>query len=120
MLIYVLEILVVNAMILIGPFFWVQRFSNSPGNVVWIFMFFLFGWNPNYKTLMLIIGILVILVSAITLGVNIVAGVMGISSGIKKALMACWGVGMIIMLINEVIAIAAYIENSKYSSYNDM
>lgn len=120
MLIYVLEILVVNGLILFGPFFWVQRFSNSPGNVVWILMFFLFSWNPSYSTLMIVIGVLVILVSAITLGINIIAGLMGITSGVKKALMFCWGLGMVLMLINEVIAIVAYVQNSKFSSYNDM
>ena len=120
MLIYILVIVVINAMILFGPFFWVQRYSNSPGNIVWIFMFFLFSWNPSYSTLMIVIGIITILVSGITLVINIIAGITGITSSIKKAVTFCWATGMILMLINEVIAIATYIQNSKYSSYKDM
>ena len=120
MLIYILVIIVINALILFGPFFWVQRYSNSPGNIVWIFMFFLFTWNPSYSTMMTVIGVIAILVSGITLAINLVAAVTGITSSIKKAVTFCWGIGMVLMLINEIIAVATYIQNSKYSSYKDM
>ena len=120
MLIYILVIIVINALILFGPFFWVQRFSNSPGNIVWIFMFFLFTWNPSYSTLMIVIGVITILVSLITLIINLIAAATGITSSIKKAVTFCWGTGMVLMLINEILAVATYIQNSKYSSYKDM
>ena len=100
MLIYVLAIIIMCFLILFGPFFWVQRYSNSPGNIVWILMFFLFGWNPAYRTLMVVIGILALVVSGVTLGINIVAAFTGITSNIKKAITFCWGGCMIIMLIN--------------------
>ena len=120
MLIYILAIIVVNGMILFGPFFWVQRYSNSPGNVVWIFMFLLFSWNPAYTTLMTVIAIIAIIISLLTLTINLIVALTGITTTIKRAVSICWAIGMILMLVNEVIAIAAYIENSKYSSYKDM
>ena len=83
-------------------------------------MFFLFTWNPSYSTLMIVIGVITILVSLITLIINLIAAATGITSSVKKAVTFCWGTGMVLMLINEILAVATYIQNSKYSSYKDM
>ena len=120
MLFYILVILLMNGLILFGPFFWIQRYSNSPGNVVWIAMFFLYNWNPAYRSLMIVIGIICILISLATLLVNIVAGVAGVTSGIKRAVTVVWAVGLIMMIINQILTIATYMQNIKFSSYIDM
>jgi hypothetical protein len=118
--IQVITSIVLGSMILFGNFFWVQRYSNSPGNIVWVIMFFSFSWNPNYSTLMIMIGILSLLICLATLGINILAFFIGITSAMKRAIVVCWTVCMIVMLINEVMAIATYMSNSKYQSYQDM
>lgn len=41
-------------MIIFLPFHWIQRYSNTPGNLVWIFLLFGFGWSSQYKVPMLI------------------------------------------------------------------
>ena len=100
MVIEIIAILVTGALVLFGSFFWMQRYSNSPGNVVWAFMFFGFAWNPAYNTEMTILGVLTALLSLITLLINILAAATGITSGIKRVIVLSWTVSMIIMLVN--------------------
>ena len=107
-------------MILFGPFFWVQRYTNSPGNIVWIFMFFGFGWNSAYNTMMIFIGVLALLVSVASIAINAFAATTGITSSVKRAITVTWTAGMVVMLINEVLAIATYMQNSKYQGFSDL
>ena len=116
----ILLTLVIAALILFGPFFWVQRYTNSPGNIVWVFMFFGFSWNGAYGTMMIFIGILALLVSLASILVNAIAGFTGITSSMKKAVTITWTAGMVVMLINEVLAIATYMQNSKYNGFIDL
>lgn len=112
--------MVIAVLVLIGSFFWAQRYTNSPGNVVWVFMFFGFGWNSAYGTMMIFIGIIALLVSLSSIIVNVIASFTGITSGVKKAITVTWVGAMVAMLINEVLAIATYMQNSKYSSFIDL
>lgn len=72
-------------MIILLPFHWIQRYTNTPGNLVWIFLLFGFGWSDQYKVPMLIEGIIFATISAMTFGVNLVA-CKGITTLMKKAI----------------------------------
>ena len=65
-------------MVLLISFFWIQRYSNSPGNLAWVFLF-LVEWDDSYRSKMVTIGVISIVISALTLVTNIVAGIKGIS-----------------------------------------
>jgi hypothetical protein len=106
-------------LILFTSFYWIQRYSNSPGNLAWLFLFFGFDWKPELSGNMTTIGIICLLVSLITLIVNGFAAWKGITETVKKVVVACWTICLLLMLVNEIVAIVAYFSNS-WESYNDV
>jgi hypothetical protein len=99
-------------MIICLPFNWIQRYSNSPGNLTWIFLFFSFGWSGNFKTPMILLGILTTLVSATSFIINLFA-CKGISTGVKKGIVVAWVFGLITMIVAEVLAVVTYLQSGK-------
>ena len=116
----VIVIVVLTLFILFSAFYWVQRFSNSPGNLAWIFLFFGFAWSEQFGPKMTALGALCLTVSLITLLANAVAAWKGITIGTKKIVVGCWTLDLLLMFVNEVVAIAVYFQNSDTSSYNDV
>ncbi len=43
---------VLAIMIVTFPFYWIQRYSNTPGNLVWVILFFGFPWAQAFRTSM--------------------------------------------------------------------
>jgi hypothetical protein len=112
-------IVVMTLLILFADFYLIQRYSNSPGNLTWLFLFFGFDWKPELKGNMTTIGVICLIVSVITLIANGIAAWRGITETIKKMVVGCWTVCLLLMLINEIVAIVAYFSNS-WESYNDV
>lgn len=81
------------------PFHWIQRYSNSPGNFVWFCTFVGYTWTGTISGQMMAICLLNLLINVLTLLVNIIAKFKGATSGVKKAIMVAWILGLIIMLI---------------------
>jgi hypothetical protein len=100
MVIEIICIVGINLLVLFASFYWVQRYSNSPGNVTWAFMFWGFAWNAAYANSMHLIGALALAITIITLLVNLVAGGTGITTGIKKAIIICWAICLVLMFIS--------------------
>ena len=115
-----IAIILMNLLVLFGAFFWVQRYSNSPGNIVWAFMFLSYTWHNAYSTIMIFLGVLSIIISIVTLVVNGVAGLYGITTVIKKVIVGSWMLCLVIMLAEEIMAIVCYMQNSDYRDYNDL
>ena len=112
MVISIIAMVIMSLLILFASFYWIQRYSNSPGNIVWALIFLFIEWNSSYKTNMIAIGLLGLSVSLITLAVNSVAASKGITTMVKKVIVFGWALGLILMFVNEIIAIAAYMQNS--------
>lgn len=89
---------VLAIMIIILPFHWIQRYSNTPGNLVWIFIFFGFSWTPQYRIPMLILGIVAAAISSMSFLVNIIA-CRGITTTIKKIIVIEWVFALVLMVI---------------------
>jgi hypothetical protein len=56
--------IIVSVLTLLGPFDWALRYSNSPGNLVWPFMFFQ-SWTSSFKNPYIAVGIISLLISII-------------------------------------------------------
>lgn len=97
---YVAEFVILSLMILFLSFYWVQRYSNSPGNFVFFLMFVSYYWNPSFFGQMVTIGVLCLVVTLLTLLVNAVAGIKGITTGMKKVIVVFWIIGLLVMIIN--------------------
>jgi hypothetical protein len=87
---------------------WGQRYSNSPGNLVWPALFIPFEWSPLFKIFMLIIGIGAAIVSLLTFVFNL-STLVKTSTSTRKMLSCGWIFGLIILLALEGLAIYKYL-----------
>jgi len=85
-------------MIILLPFHWIQRYSNTPGNLVWIFIFFGFSWTSKYRLPMLIEGIIFAAISGMSFFINLVA-CKGITTQMKKLIVIEWIFALILMIV---------------------
>lgn len=97
--------LALSVMILLMPFFWVQRFTNSPGSAVWPFLFFLEAYHTRYTVLMMLIGLFALTSNALTWVVNGLALLNGVSTTLKKIIWVCFIISLSAAIVNEVMAL---------------
>ena len=97
-----------------------QRYTNTPGNAVWIFLFFGFSWTSSFSGGNIAIGVFNLLISLSSLIINIIPLIMGITTRIKKMLLIQWLGSLGLMLICEIIAIGIYLGNSDLSGFEDI
>ncbi len=98
MVVEIMAIVIMNMLILFAPFYWIQRYSNSPGNIAWVFLFFGYDWNSAYKSILIILGAITLLISLLTLLANAVAGLSGITTFVKRMVVGCWTLCLVLMV----------------------
>lgn len=91
--------LLVGGIILKAPFETAQRYTNSPGNAVWIFLFLGFHWTHSFAGGFITIGIFYLLISLSSLIVNILPFFLGITTRMTKILSTQWIGCLALMLI---------------------
>lgn len=92
--------LILSLMIFTLPFFWVQRFTNSPGIIVWPIILFVQSFKTTDTVMNELIGIIGILVNLMTWSTNGLALLFGVSTTIKKAIVACFIAGIFLTGVN--------------------
>jgi hypothetical protein len=97
---------------------WEQRYTNSPGNLVWAPLFLIHPWSDKFKAVMFVIGILAAIVSVLTLLSNCVT-LAKTSTSTRKLLMGAWGIGILILIGLEVLAVIFYLTSGNPEIYND-
>lgn len=97
--------LILTAMIFLMPFFWVQRFTNSPGSAAWPFLFMLEAYHTRYTVLMMLIGFFALVTNVLTWTVNGLALMNGVSTTLKKIIWVCFIISLSFTIINEVMAL---------------
>jgi hypothetical protein len=115
----VIFIVVMTLLILFSSFYWIQRYSNSPGNLAWLALFLGFDWSKGLASSMTAIGLIGLSVSLITIFSNGIAAWKGITTTVKKVVVGCWTVCLLLILTNEIVAIVTYFSNS-WISFNDV
>jgi hypothetical protein len=90
----------IGLLVLFFNLFWVQRYTNSPGNIMWAYMFLTINWDnmPAFKQIGLSIGIAYLMISLITLMIHIAAALNGMSSTMKKMIKYWWVFAIIAMM----------------------
>jgi hypothetical protein len=105
-------------MVILLSFHWIQRYSNTPGNIVWIFLFFGFGWTATYNVSMIVLGVICAVISFSSLAVNLLA-CKGITTSMKKIIVVQWVFSLILMLVAEVLAIVVYLKKDHNDVFAD-
>lgn len=111
--------IVVCIVVLVMRLGWGQRYSNSPGNLVWPPMFLPFPWTDNFKVYMLIIGIATASISVITLLANL-PSLIKTSTTTRKLIHFGWIFGIIVHFLLEALAIFKYFTAGSSTEYEDV
>lgn len=92
--------LIIVLMILLLPLLWVQRYSNSPGNIIWaIFLLkVVVQWGTPFHWTILAIAGAILIQSLFTLVINIVAGCKGVTTTVKSWVKCAWIFDLILIL----------------------
>lgn len=96
---------ILTFMILLMPFYWVQRFTNSPGSAVWPFLFFIFASQTAHQLIMVLIGVLSLVSSILTWVTNGLALLNGVSTTLKKILWVTYIISLVFTVICEIMAL---------------
>lgn len=90
---------------------WVMRYNNSPGNVIWGYMFLTTNWGmvPGLSALFRAVGSLELLVCAVSFLMNLLPMCVGISGGYRRALRWWWLGCLVGMLVVEVACFCVYL-----------
>ncbi len=90
--------------------YWVQRYNNSPGNIIWGYMFLTFDWGhfTLLKILFRVIAVLEVFVSFGSFVLNILLFCIPLSSNYRKAVKYWWISCMAAMAVLEVVTLGMY------------
>ena len=97
---------------------WGQRYTNSPGNLVWPILFLPYQWSSSFSTYMQIIGIGTAVVSLVSLCINL-STMIKTSTSTRKLVMVGWIFGILILLILEGLGVYKYLNAGNVTEYVD-
>ena len=103
---------VISLLIICCNLSWGQRYSNSPGNIVWAILFLHKVWPGNYYLPLLIIGIAYAAISLSSLFVNFMT-CNSLSSMTKKIVYGQWIFSILVMIAAEIYAAIFYFTQAK-------
>ncbi len=75
------------------------RYTNSPGNMVWVFLFFSFDWSAMFKSFYIPIGVINLLITIANLSVNLVYKISNFNPNIRKPIFLIWIGSLFLMFI---------------------
>lgn len=86
--------------ILLLPLLWVQRYSNSPGNILWaIFLLkVVMQWGTPFRWTIAALAGTILIQSLLTLVINLVAGCKGVTTTVKSWVKCAWIFDLILIL----------------------
>jgi hypothetical protein len=101
------------AMVLLLPLLWVQRYSNSPGNIIWaIFLLkVVMQWPTAFRWTIAALAAAVFLQTLLTLVVNLVAGCKGVTTTIKSVVKCAWIFDLLLLVGTEVVVVGVYMNS---------
>lgn len=88
------------------------RYTNGPGNLTWVFLFFSFTWTAHFKSFFILAGVINLLITIVMLSTNVVHMVTGFSASLKKIIYIAWVASLVAMIIAEVIVFMGYVSGA--------
>ena len=96
-----------------APFHIAIRYTNSPGNSVWIFLFLGMAWNTEFKLYFLIFGFINLVITTSTIFVNFISLIKGLKKSIKRLLKIQWIIALLLLWGSIIAAIFLYLKSSQ-------
>lgn len=98
-------------MILSRKFEWQQRYTNSPGNVIWAVVIVQFAHDMEFMLQIQLIAWATAAITTSTLVINIIALVSGITPCVKKSIFIQWIISLILIIISILLAAIMFLNN---------
>lgn len=112
-------LILLTLLILCGNLFWVQRYTNSPGSLVWAYLFLTFNWSVlgPVKNIFLFIGITFLVISLVTFFLN-TKSLFGSATTTSNRVLKCWWIFcIVVMILLELLAVAIFFTNHFSSNF---
>lgn len=88
------------------------RYTNAPGNLAWVFLFFSFDWSITFKSFYIPIGVINLIITVANLSVHVVFLMSKFNANIKRVIYIVWFCSFLAMGIAECIGFFAYLIGS--------
>ena len=105
--------LTISVMLILLPFLFIQKYSNSPGNIVWPILFFGYSYAPAYIAGMIIIGLITLLISLWSLVTNLYSCCYPLTTKYLSCQKWQFRICLFLMLVCEVIGVFFYLVNDE-------
>lgn len=109
------QYIVISLMVLTMPFFWVQRFVNSPGLIAFPIVILIQSPKTTDTFMTELIAILSIVTNLLTWTSNGLALLIPVTTTLKKVIVGCFMGGLVLTGLNEILALIG-ITNTKESN----
>jgi hypothetical protein len=109
-------------LILVCSLYWVQRYTNTPGNIAWAYMFLTISWSTlsPVRNFMLGIGFAYLIISVITFLVNVNSLCGGTTTTSKRYLKCWWIFVIVLMIVFEVVALIGYLAGTSSGQFYEV
>jgi hypothetical protein len=104
-------------LILFGKFEWEQRYTNTPGNLIWTLIIVEFAHDMSFIIQIQIVAWITAAISVGGLSVNAASLVTGITPFVKKIILVEWIIGLVLMVCCIMMALLAFLNNYFLKQY---
>jgi hypothetical protein len=87
---------------------WVERYNNSPGNVIWGYMFLTENWGTKLSVLFRVLGVLELVICVVSFLMNMLPFWIGIPGRYRKALGRWWQLCITMMAVSGLVGFVVF------------
>lgn len=92
--------IITSAITLWGKYDFAIRYTNAPGNLVWVFLFFSFDWSASFKSFYIPVGIISLIITVASLSVHVVFLMSNFNANIKRVIFIVWVCSFVAMAVS--------------------
>lgn len=85
------------------------RYTNAPGNLAWVFLFFSFDWTAHFKTFYIPAGVVNLIITISNLSAHLVFMMSNFNANIKRIIFLVWLGSLLAMIVAEIMVFFGYV-----------
>lgn len=102
---------------LMANFSWAQRYTNTPGNLIWTILIISFAQNMSFVPQIQAVAWITALISVSSLALNVVTLITGITPGIKRAILIQWVISLVLIVVCALMTLVVFLNNYLLKQY---